>query len=79
MSATFYPNDWLKVALLQKLGGATQLKLPEGLTADERASVINVCKVPCLKVVVSNNVITLTVVPEEASGLIDWGDDHEPE
>jgi hypothetical protein len=66
----FYPNDFLQIELLRKLGGSTQIKLPaSGLTADEWSSLRNACMVPGIKAVFSGEVLVLSLVPEDESAV----------
>ena len=72
----FYATDWLTIALLRKLGGATHISMPPSLSVDDRASVLNRCKIPGVKTVVSGNEISLTLVPEEQTTFLDWDDEQ---
>lgn len=66
-----FPQDIVLPLLLKKLGGATQMSLPEDMTPDERARVVNYLMVPGVKSTFSKNVLVLSLEeePNEATPI----------
>jgi len=60
-------RDALVQLLLHRLGGETWIKIPEGLSADHRASFLNVLMIDGVKTSITGNVVSLTVEKPPAS------------